>query len=123
MPNFQRWDLKYYYQIHCNKQKAQGNTPVTYATFQRRLKKMNLHDAIYTPRTEYQVKHRFYDKNPIQDAIRRKQINQQENIQILDLDHLRKLEMKELKTKWKNKVVFCKPKKSFWNRFLDLFRK
>ena len=60
---------------------------------------MNLHDAIYTPRVEYQVKHRFYDKNPIQDAIRRKQINQQENIQILDLDHLRKLEMKELKTK------------------------
>ena len=60
---------------------------------------MNLHDAIYTPRVEYQVKHRFYDKNPIQDSIRRKQINQQENIQILDLDHLRKLEMKELKTK------------------------
>ena len=60
---------------------------------------MNLHDAIYTPRVEYQVKHRFYDKNIIQDAIRRKQINKSENIQILDLDHLRKLEMKELKTK------------------------
>ena len=60
---------------------------------------MNLHDAIYMPRAEYQVKHRFYDKNPIQDAIRRKQINKSENIQILDLDHLRQLEMKELKTK------------------------
>ena len=60
---------------------------------------MNLHDAIYMPRVEYQVKHRFYDKNPIQDYIRRKHINQQENIQILDLDNLRKLEMKELKTK------------------------
>ena len=84
---------------------------------------MNLHDAIYTPRVEYQVKHRFYDKNPIQDAIRRKQINKSENIQILDLDHLRKLEMKELKTKWKNKVVFYKPKQTLRDRFLSLFKK
>jgi hypothetical protein len=58
---------------------------------------MNLHDAIYTPRVESQV--RYTDKTPIQDAIRRKQINRSENIQILDLDNLRKLEMKELKTK------------------------
>ena len=84
---------------------------------------MNLHDAIYTPRAEYQVKHRFYDRNPIQDSIRRKQINKSENIQILDLDHLRKLEMKELKTKWKNKVVFYKPKQTLRDRFLSLFRK
>ena len=60
---------------------------------------MNLHDAIYTPRAEYQVKHRFENRNLIQDAVRRKQINKSENIRILDLDHLRKLEMKELKTK------------------------
>ena len=60
---------------------------------------MNLHDAIYTPRAEFQVKHRFENKTPIQDAVRRKQINKEENIQILDLDHLRQLEMKELKTK------------------------
>jgi hypothetical protein len=60
---------------------------------------MNLHDAIYMPRVEYQVKHRFENRNLIQDAVRRKQINKSENIQILDLDHLRQLEMKELKTK------------------------
>lgn len=123
MPNFQRWDIKYYYQIHCNKQKAQGNTPVTYATFQRRLKKMNLHDAIYMPRVEYQVKHRFENRNPIQDAVRRKQINKSENIQILDLDHLRKLEMKELKTKWKNKVVFCKPKQTLFQKIISWIKR
>ena len=106
MPNFHRWDLKYYYQIHCNKQKSQGNTPVNYASFTRRLKRMNLHDAIYRPRVEYQVKHRFYDKNPIQDAIRRKQINKEENIQILDLDHLRKLEMNQIKMPKPRKTLF-----------------
>ena len=58
---------------------------------------MSLYDAIYTPRTEFQV--RDTNKTPIQDAVRRRQINKEENIQILDLDHLRQLEMKELKTK------------------------
>lgn len=76
---------------------------------------MNLHDAIYMPRVEYQVKHRFYDRNLIQDAVRRKQINKEENIQILDLDHLRKLEM--------NKIKMPKPKKSLRVRFLELFKK
>lgn len=116
MPNFQRWDIKYYYQIHCNKQKAQGLSPVNYASFTRRLKKMNLHDAIYMPRVEYQVKHRFYDRNLIQDAIRRKQINKSENIQILDLDYLMELEMK-------NQIKMPKPKKSLRVRFLELFKK
>ena len=121
MPNFQRWDLKYYYQIHCQRQKAQGNTPVSYSNFVNRLKKMNLHDAIYTPRVERQV--RDTNKTPIQDRIRRRQINKEENIQILDLDNLTKLEMKELKTKWKNKVVFYKPKQTLRDRFLSLFKK
>lgn len=115
MPNFQRWDLKYYYQVHCNKQKAQGLSPVNYATFTRRLKKMNLHDAIYMPRAEYQVKHRFYDKNPIQDAIRRKQINKEENIQILDLDHLRKLEM--------NQIKMPKPRKTLLQKVREWIKK
>ena len=65
---------------------------------------MNLHDAIYMPRVEFQVKHRFYDRNLIQDAVRRRQINKEENIQILDLDHLQKLEM--------NQIKMPKPKKS-----------
>ena len=52
---------------------------------------MSLYDAIYTPRVERQV--RDTNKTPIQDAVRRRQINKEENIQILDLDHLRELEM------------------------------
>lgn len=114
MPNFHRWDLKYYYQIHCQRQKAQGNTPVSYSNFVNRLKKMNLHDAIYTPRVERQV--RDTNKTPIQDKIRRKQINKEENIQILDLDHLRKLEMK-------NTIKMPKPKKKWYIRLLELFKK
>jgi hypothetical protein len=31
--------------------------------------------------------------------------------------------MKELKTKWKNKVVFYKPKQTLRDRFLSLFKK
>ena len=111
--NFQRWDLKYYYQIHCQKQKAQGNTPVTYATFQRRLKKMNLHDAIYTPRVEHQEKDK--KRTPIQDAIRRRQINKEENIQILDLDHLMKLEM--------NTIKMPKPRKTLFQRIREWIKK
>lgn len=104
MPNFQRWDKKYYYQIHCSRQKAQGNTPLSYPAFVNRLKKMNLHDAIYTPRVESQV--RDTNKTPIQDAVRRKQINKEENIQILDLDHLRKLEMNQIKMPKPRKTLF-----------------
>jgi len=114
--NLQRGDLKYYYQIHCNKQKAQWLNPVHYATFTRRVKKMNLHDAIYHPRVEYNVKHRFENKTPIQDAVRRKQINKEQNIQILDLDNLRKLEMS-------NTIKMPKPRKKWYTRLLDFFRK
>jgi len=108
MPNFQRWDKKYYYQIHCIRQKAQGNTPLSYPAFVNRLKKMNLHDAIYTPRVERQV--RDTNKTPIQDAVRRKQINKEENIQILDLDHLMKLEMNTIKMPKPRKTLFQKIK-------------
>lgn len=104
MPNFQRWDLKYYYQIHCQRQKAQGNTPVSYSNFIGRTKKMSLYDAIYKPRVEYQV--RDTNKTPIQDAIRRRQINKEENIQILDLDNLRKLEMNQIKMPKPRKTLF-----------------
>ena len=113
MPNFHRWDLKYYYQIHCQRQKAQGLSPVNYASFTRRLKKMNLHDAIYMPRVEYNVKHRFYDRNLIQDAIRRKQINKEENIQILDLDDL--IEM--------NQIKMPKPRKTLLQKVREWIKK
>jgi hypothetical protein len=110
-----RWDLKYYHQIHCNKQKALWNHPVSYSNFVNRLRDwMNLHDAIYTPRAEWKVRHA--NKTPIQDAIRRKQINKEENIQILDLDYLMELEMK-------NQIKMPKPKKSLRVRFLDFFKR
>ena len=113
MPNFQRWDLKYYYQIHCQRQKAKGNTPTSYSNFVNRVKKMNLHDAIYTPRVERQV--RDTNKTPIQDAIRRRQINKEENIQILDLDHLMKLEM--------NTIKMPKPRKTLFQRIREWIKK
>ena len=69
---------------------------------------MNLHDAIYMPRVEYQV--RYTDKTPIQDAIRRRQINKEENIQILDLHHLMQVEM--------NTIKMPKPKKTLLQRII-----
>lgn len=74
---------------------------------------MNLHDAIYTPRVERQV--RDTNKTPIQDAIRRKQINKSENIQILDLDHLRKLEM--------NTIKMPKPRKTLLQKVREWIKK
>ena len=73
---------------------------------------MNLHDAIYMPRAEFQV--RDTNKTTIQDRIRRKQINKSENIQILDLDNLMKVE----KRTW----TPPKPKKTLWQRFISLFK-
>ena len=109
--NFQRWDKKYYYQIHCDRQRAMWNHPTSYSNFVNRLKKMNLHDAIYTPRVERQV--RDTNKTPIQDKIRRKQINKEENIQILDLDHL--VEM--------NQIKMPKPRKTLLQKVREWIKK
>jgi hypothetical protein len=68
------------------------------------------------PRVEYQVKHRFYDRNIIQDAIRRKQINKSENIQILDLDYLMELEMK-------NQIKMPKPRKTLLQKVREWIKK
>jgi hypothetical protein len=74
---------------------------------------MNLHDAIYTPRVEHQV--RYTDKTPIQDTIRRRQINKDENIQILDLSHLTELEM--------NQIKMPKPKKTLLQKIISWIKK
>lgn len=71
-----------------------------------RLKKLNLHDAIYKPRVDFQV--RDADKYPIQDAVRRRTINRLENIQILDLDDL--IEMNQIKMPKPRKTLFQKIK-------------
>ena len=72
---------------------------------------MSLYDAIYMPRVEYQV--RDTNKTPIQDAIRRRQINKEENIQILDLDHL--VEM--------NQIKMPKPRKTLFQRIREWIKK
>ena len=72
---------------------------------------MNLHDAIYTPRVERQV--RDANKTPIQDAVRRRQINKEENIQILDLDHL--VEM--------NTIKMPKPRKTLLQKVREWIKK
>ena len=110
-------DKKYYYQIHVNKQKAQWLTPCSYSGFcYRLLHGMNLHDAIYSPRVEYQVR----DKKlipTIEDNIRRRQKLNEENIQILDFDEMEKLEILP-------KRINMKPKKktTLLSRFISLFK-
>lgn len=123
MPNLietQYWDLKYYYWVHCQRQKLQWLHPVTYQAFCRRLDKMTLHDAIYMPRVEYNVRYR--KKTPIQDEIRRKQINKYENIPVLDFEAIDKV----LFTKREpmiNTIQMPKPKKTLLQRFISLFKK
>jgi len=84
MTNYQYWDLKYYYKIHCDRQQQLGNTPTAYISFTQRLKKMNLHDAIYTPRVEYQVRDHT-EKAPIQARLRRIETLRQANIPIISI--------------------------------------
>ena len=115
MTNFQTWDIKYFHEIHCSKQRALWNTPLSYAAFTKRLKKMNLHDAIYTPRVEYNVRDHT-PKTPIQDAIRRRATMKAENIQVIDLDNLRKLEM------W-NTIKMPKPKKTLLQRIIGWIKR
>ena len=51
---------------------------------------MSLHDAIYKPRAESQV--RDNKKTPtIQDNIRRRQVLNEENVMILDFDEIDKI--------------------------------
>lgn len=78
--DYHYWDLKYYYQIHVDRQTELGNTPLKYDQFIKRLKKMNLHDAIYTPRAYASYNRK--PKTPIQDDIRRKAKLQEENVEI-----------------------------------------
>ena len=96
-----------------------GNIPVSYGAFTVRLKKMDLHDAVYTPRAEYNVRDKT-PKHPIQDEIRRRQINKEENIQVLDFHEVKKVEQRLQKGK-KNKIQIPKPKKSLLDRFILLF--
>ena len=93
-------------------------TPVTYTAFSIRLKSMNLHDAIYSPRVEYNVRDmKRLKQKTIQDEIRRKQINKEENIPVLDFDQIDKV----LFNKRDYKIMAhynMKPKKSLLQRII-----
>lgn len=131
---YQYWDLKYYYEIHCKRQKADGNIPLKYDQFIKRLRFMNLHDAIYTPRAK-EVK-TWESKTPVEDNIRRTQKLKEQNIQVLDFDEIDELEQKqkiepywesivdiiERRKKNTNRIQIPKPKQSLLHRFLSLFR-
>lgn len=113
--DYEYWDLQFYYKIHVARQKAMWENPLKYDQFIKRLKKMTLHDAIYTPRS-IEVKPRK-SKTPIQDHQRRVAKLREENVQIVTFD-----EMKKVETKKKNKIQMPKPKRTLWDRFISLFK-
>lgn len=122
MTNYQFWDLKYYYQVHCARQKALGKIPVTYHAFCNRLKKMNLHDAIYSPRVESQVRDRK-PKVTIADKYRRRQALNDENVQYIDFENTRNVEASFQKKK-QNTIKIPKPNpiRNWWYRFISFFK-
>ena len=83
---------------------------------------MNLHDAIYTPRVERQVRNmKKIREMPVQDSIRRAVTLNNENIQILDFKDLEMVE-KTFKNKKKNRIQIPKPKKTLLEKFISLFK-
>ena len=78
------WDIKYYWQLHVLRMQARWENPVSYPSFYARLDKMNLHDAIYTPRVESQV--RKQKETPIHDKLRRFSKLRENNIPVVELD-------------------------------------
>ena len=123
MTNYQRCDIKYYYEIHCARQHVLGNTPVSYERFTKRLKVMNLHDAIYTPRAEGMARDMKAKLEPtIADNYRRRQTLNDENVQYLDFHHTVAVE-ERFKKKKKDKIEMPNPKKKWYEKIIDLFKK
>ncbi len=100
--------------------RALWKRPVGYAAFTIRVKKMNLHDAIESPRVDGRGR-KIVSKTPIEDNIRRMQTLREENIQILDLDELVRIETKARPRKT-NTIRIPKPKQTLLHRFFNLFR-
>ena len=138
MPNrLPYWDKKFYYNIHCNRQRADWNEPLSYYWFILRLRKwMNVHDAIYTPAAK-KTRRWEYKTTPEDNARRRQKLNE-ENVMILDFDEIDELEAK-LREKFsedvrpmfenkipkprkQNRIQIPKPKQSLLHRFISLFR-
>lgn len=79
---------------------------------------MSLHDAIYMPRVEYNVRDmKKIMERPIQDGVRRDQISREENIPILSFEDIDKV----LFNKRDYKIMAhynMKPKKSLLQRVI-----
>ena len=119
------WDKKFYYNIHCNRQRADWNEPLSYYWFILRLRKwMNVHDAIYTPAAKR--RDRWEYKATPEDNTRRRQKLNEENVMILDFDEIDELEQKYAKKQTKQtkteKTEEVRPKQSLLDRFLSLFK-
>ena len=75
------------------------------------------------PRVEHQVRDKKL-KPTIQDAIRRREIEKIENIQIVDFRYMKKVENNHYHSRRKkNRIQMPKPKPTFWGRLLNLFKK
>lgn len=121
--DYEYWDLQFYYKIHVARQKEQWEIPLKYDQFIKRLKKMNLHDAIYTPRA-FEVKPRK-SKTPIQDHQRRMIKLKENNVQILGFEEMKKVEQKYLPRKQKKMPRYnMKPNrlKNLRFRFISFFK-
>ena len=101
------WDVKYYWNLHTLRMQARWENPVSYPAFANRLKKMNLHDAIFTPRADYQV--RIRKGTPIQDSIRRRSTLKENNVPVVYDDIVNKYNMKP-------------QKRGLLKRFISLFQ-
>lgn len=105
---YNAWDIKYFRWIHKQKQLAMWRDYVSYQQFRRRLQRgMTLRDAIYSPCAVYQRRINK-SKHPIADNIRRRETLREENIQIIDIDELWKIEA------MKNNIRFV-PCDKHWN--------
>ena len=82
---------------------------------------MSLHDAIYKPRAEQYVRDKKLTPT-IQDAIRRRQVLNEENVMILDFDEMERAEILPPKKKPMAKYNM-KPKKTLLQKFISLFQK
>ena len=84
---------------------------------------MNVHDAIYTPRAEGKARDMKAKLEPtFVDKYRRRQTLNDENVQYLDF-HPTKAVEKSFKKKKKNRTRIPKPKKKWYEKIIDLFKK
>lgn len=86
---------------------------------------MNLHDAIHSPRVEHQVRNTTV-KPTVNDFQRRLHILNEENVMVVDLNNLQKIESDEkpvIYPKQAKQPKKSKRKQSLFLRFISLFKK